>query len=553
MGENRKMSLGGPLLKGRSLFKGRGAAGLWAGLLFTAALGFWHGIDVKDGIAQTGRGWLLGWYGLAVFWGLLSLLFLGVMVLGRERWRPERFFAAASLSLGLLFMGVLPPLSAPDEVSHYISAYQVSNRLLGRPAADGEGRVYIRAEDAWVEDMEAALDDKGGGLLSEEPAKILGQTLDQDAYAVFHDGGRGGGGEGLAVSYQPAVRTTPLAYAPQALGLALGQLLGLGSIGLLFMGRAFNLAFYTLMGWLAIRRTPFGKEVFAGAGLLPMSLHLAASMSYDVMILAMSGYFLAVCLDLAYQAKRVRAADILVLALALAVMGPCKMVYGVIAGFCLLIPVKKFGGWGRWAAGAACVLGAFGAAMFLVNRQTVALYTGITDRYVAWAQEPGYSFAQLIHSPLKVLRLCYNTLALQGEQLFGGMIGERLGNMDPVLNIPFPVVLALGACLAVLALKKPGEALYLSLGQRVWIWFLCACCLGALMFSMLLAWTPVSAVMVQGVQGRYLLPLLPAMLLTMKNSRVVRTGGGDWWILFGMACMDVYGIWRIFGIVCMRV
>ena len=27
----------------------------------------------------------------------------------------------------------------------------------------------------------------------------------------------------------------------------------------------------------------------------------------------------------------------------LAVMGPCKMVYGVIAGLCLLIPDEKFG------------------------------------------------------------------------------------------------------------------------------------------------------------------------------------------------------------------
>ncbi len=535
------------------LLSGRGTAGIGAGLFITAALGLWHGLDVREGIAQTGRSWLYGWYGLAFFWGILSLAALGAMVLRRKNWRPERFFAAASLSLGVLFMGVLVPLSAPDEVSHYISAYQVANQLLGRKAADEEGRVYIRAQDAWVEDMEDVLADDGSGARSGKPAEILGQTVDQDTYAVFHNGGAGKGGEGLAVSYQPAVRTTPLAYVPQALGLALGQLLGLGSIGLLFMGRAFNLAFYTLMGFLSIRRTPFGKEVFAGAGLLPMSLHLAASMSYDVMILAMSGYFLAVCLDLAYAAKRVRAADILVLALTLAVMGPCKMVYGVIAGFCLLIPVKKFGGWGKWAAGAACVLGAFGAAMFLVNRQTVALYTGITDRYVTWAQEPGYSFAELLHSPLKVLRLCYNTLAVQGEQLFGGMIGENLGNMDPVLNIPFPVVLALGACLVVLALKKPGEALYISLGQKAWIWFLCACCLGALMFSMLLAWTPVSAATVQGVQGRYLLPLLPALLLTVKNGRVVRTGGGDWWILFGMACMDVYGILRIFGIVCMRV
>ena len=73
-----------------------------------------------------------------------------------------------------------------------------------------------------------------------------------------------------------------------------------------------------------------------------MSLHLAASLSYDVVILAFTGYFTAVCLDLAYKAETVKVGDVIVLAVVMAVMGPCKMVYGAIAGFCLLVPVRKF-------------------------------------------------------------------------------------------------------------------------------------------------------------------------------------------------------------------
>ena len=72
-----------------------------------------------------------------------------------------------------------------------------------------------------------------------------------------------------------------------------------------------------------------------------MSLHLAASLSYDVVILAFTGYFTAVCLDLAYKAETVKVGDVIVLAVVMAVMGPCKMVYGAIAGFCLLVPVRS--------------------------------------------------------------------------------------------------------------------------------------------------------------------------------------------------------------------
>ena len=532
--------------------------------LAVAVLGLWHGLDVRDGIARTGNRFLYGWYGAAFVWGMGLLAASGWLLLIRKQWSLERVFVVCSLALGVLFAAVLPPLSAPDEVAHYISAYQVSNRLMGKTAADEDGRVLIRAQDAWVEDLEDVLADDGSGRTSDRDSAVLGQMVTQYTYGEIRGGGKaaeapGGGnfaavsGDGVAVSYQPAVHTTPLAYAPQAVGITLARALGLGSIGLLFLGRLFNLLFYTGMGYLTMRRMPFGKEVVFGVGLLPMTLNLVSSMSYDVMILAMTAYFTAVCLDLAYRAERVRLLDVAVLALVMAVMGPCKMVYGVIAGLCLLIPVKKFGGWGRWLLAAAAVLGAFALAMLVVNSQTVALYTGIQDRHVIWADEPGYSFAQLIHSPLLVLKMCYSTLVWQGGELFSGMIGGSLGNMDPVLNTPYIIVLGLAFILLMLVLRKPGESLKISGGQRVWIWAICLICLGALMFSMLLAWTPVSASFIRGVQGRYLLPLLPIFALSLKNDRLVRTDCDDRKLLFGMICMDVYVILRIFSVVCLRV
>ena len=54
-------------------------------------------------------------------------------------------------------------------------------------------------------------------------------------------------------------------------------------------------------------------------------------------------------LDLAYKAETVKVGDVIALAVVMAVMGPCKMVYGAIAGFCLLVPVRKFGNLGNWS------------------------------------------------------------------------------------------------------------------------------------------------------------------------------------------------------------
>ena len=72
------------------------------------------------------------------------------------------------------------------------------------------------------------------------------------------------------------------------------------------------------------------------------------------------------------------------------------------------------------------------------------MYTQESDSYVAWAEEAGYSFAELIHQPVRVLQLFYNTVSWQGESLYSGIFLESpLGNRDPVLNTPYVIILVL--------------------------------------------------------------------------------------------------------------
>ena len=67
-----------------------------------------------------------------------------------ECWKLPGLYFGVVMCLGILYMLVLAPLSAPDEVSHYISAYELSNRFLGLPGTDEDGYIYIRAEDDWI-------------------------------------------------------------------------------------------------------------------------------------------------------------------------------------------------------------------------------------------------------------------------------------------------------------------------------------------------------------------------------------------------------------------
>lgn len=531
---------------GRSLW-------LWA-VLAVAVFGLWHLPDVRAGAAESGDGFLTAWYGILAAGDLAVMVLAGWLLFGKRASMPS-VAAVCALGLGVLYLGVMAPLSAPDEVSHFISAYRLSNVLMGQPGADSEGRVYIRSQDSFLLDTEIGPGENLPEREEEQDTTVLGQTLTEETYRIIHERGFRGTGDGeMTVTAKPPVETTPLAYLPQALGIVLGRLLGLGGLGLVRLGRLGNLLFYTAVFRCAVKRLPFGKEVMMGVGLLPMTLHLTASFSYDTMILAMSFLLTAVTFDLAFGGGMVRKRDVVLLAAVMGVLGPCKMIYGVLMGFCLLIPVRKFGGWKKWLISAAAVAAVYAAAMILVNSRTIAGYAGETESYVGWAEEAGYSLSWVLANPLGTLRLLYNTVLMRGEFFHLTMMGNWMGNLDPVLDVPYLLVWAMTFVLFFLALKKPGEeTVYFSRRQRIWTAVLCLGCAAAAMLSMLIAWTPMSSPYVMGVQGRYFLPFLPALLMILKNDWIVLKKNRDKELLYFMVCANGCALLRLFSIVSIRI
>ena len=516
-------------------------------VLLVILAGGWHFLDTRAGVMESGDGWLLRLY-LGLFaWVLLILGFTAVCLLGR-RLRLELCVFLSVLLLGCAYLVTLPPLSSPDEIAHFASSYGISNRLLGMEAEDGDGHVYLRREDEALSNIY--------GATGEEERISLGRLLDEETWKflaahgspVFTDQA----GREMVPSVISTVKTTPMAYVPQAIGITLARLLGLNCVYLAFLGRLMNLLLFAGMTALSVHFIPAGKLILYGTALLPMSLHLAASLSYDAFVMSGCFFFGSYCMYLAYAKPKVEKRDIAALSVTIALLGPCKIVYAVVLGFALLIPVKKFGGWKPWALSALAVFVSFLGAMVLVNSQIIAGYAAGTDTYVTWAAEEGYSLPFILHNPLRYMRMVYETVTVQGGELFLTMLGSRLGNLDAVLSVPFFILAGLTACLVGMGIRSAGEALYVTAGQKLWLLFLAGACLLGLMTAMLIALTPLSAGSIAGVQGRYLLPLLPFVVLTLKNDRLVRTAGSDERLVFYMCAMNGYVVLRLFSIVSMR-
>ena len=66
-----------------------------------------------------------------------------------------------------------------------------------------------------------------------------------------------------------------------------------------------------------------------------------------------------------------------------------------------------------------------------------------------------------------------------------------------------------------------GSQIQICKGQRAWMFLLCAGSTGLILLGMLLQWTPMGYVSIEGVQGRYFLPFMLVLLTACKNKFIL--------------------------------
>ena len=423
----------------------------------------------------------------------------------------SHLFLLALICSGLVYMGVFTPFTVPDEVYHFEATYCLSNALMGEGYQSDP--VMMRADDAvLLEELSPTL------RLSDYESVVngLAQPIVEDASPV---GVETGSPFDLG-SNPPQVRI----FA--ALGITLARLLQLGPYYLVYLGRLFNLAFFIVIAYLAYRVTPIGKNVFAAVCLLPMTLHLAASYSYDAGILCLSFLVTALVLRALFRSDRMGPVECAQIVIAVSLLAPCKVIYSLIALVALFIPSSRFASRKQELA---IKLGCFGLVALVVLLTRMASIVNLSGVEVTSASELDYRGAEtgqfytltdILASPIKFFIMYLRTFDTQGAYYLFTMLGTWLTWFQPEVRSPdiFGVMLVLILLLALL--RSADDGMTLPSPVR-------ALCVGvfvvgslAAMASMLLGWTFNTEQIIQGVQGRYFLPYLPLLLLGLRPRRV---------------------------------
>lgn len=420
---------------------------------------------------------------------------------------PQKWFAAVALVFGAAFVFATPPYQVPDEFGHASKAYLLS-----------EGRIFPEKTE-----------ESSGGFIPSSLGVIGVMADGKGAFSPLVAPGLFevplNPGDKAFAQFPNLVVYSPLVYAPQAAGMAIGRAVQLPAAGVFYAGRLANLIAYVTLFYLAIRLIPFGKWAMAIVALLPMHLLLAGSLSADPATIAIVGLFIAAVLYMRTLLSPLTRRQIIYVALASVAIGLTKIPFPLILVMLLLIPVRVLGGTRkRWLA---YILGIAGLAA-LTAMLWLLLVKNYAIPYGPPGVDPSSQLSFILSHPLAFIKIIFLNYVSSASDIYVQQYVVSVGPVAMWLPVWLTYAYTLFLGFVFFGLSSKSKAV-LSRWQKLLIGGLAAAIVTVIGALLYISWTPVASPKVEGFQARYFTPLLLLLipLCCAKVARVRHTFTGE--------------------------
>lgn len=433
--------------------------------------------------------------------------------------RYERLFVWLALLFGLLFVFLVPPMSAPDETNHFTRAFLLAHGQFFPMVDASKKAVGTVTPDLplFLRTWNVSISAPGSHISPQTFAGLFTAAVSPNAPPV-------------AVDY-PYPYLSFFLYLPQALGIVLGEaLFGLFRMSAhyniylqMLFARMANLGFYIGAISLTIRITPFFKRTLAILTLMPMAVFIASSCSYDVFLYSFCLLYLAFVLKCAYDpaVTEIKGRQLFVLILLQFCILLGKYVYFPLLLLIFLIPREKFHGRPRRKILLATALpSAVCLAVWLIAYKISTLGVAADPYANVYRQQAQF----VLFHPVQYAAMLLDNLYRYRQDWVTGFVG-LFGWLNAPLPLPFilfyVVLLIVSSVLEVVINRT-----FLS---RRMLAFVAVTCYILVATAEYVVWTPslgngtVGQSNIIGVQGRYFIPFAFPLLLLLANKWAYRT------------------------------
>ena len=405
------------------------------------------------------------------------------------------------LSLGIVFMTIIPAYQVPDEPNHLFTAYELSNKILGQD----QKTLHIREEEFnYAGSMKEVTPERRSKVWSS-----LFKTTNKTKMKPFSS---------------PIVATPSFQYILPAIGISIARLLHLSASTAYFFGRLLNLIFFVLAISFSIKITPIGKHVFFAIALFPVTIQQGMSFSYDVPIIAFSFLLIAEGLNLIYNKFDIVSKNgiihLFIFAVSILVVFIVKQ-HAYSALLLLLLPViSRHRNINKKGITKVILLLFIIGIMAFLALLIYAQFNPLKEpaHYIFGSQQI-YSLQHIINHPVNTFAILLNLVEDQSAFFISSMITGPLGWLEVPVNglvflgfiLSLPIIINLTSDAEKEKIDNFDKFIY-TLIALLTIMFICG--------GMLISWTTISSATIEGIQGRYFIPVMPIILILFTSKKI---------------------------------
>lgn len=439
-------------------------------------------------------------------WSLKDLLLVGITGVASlliivksfidNKDKLEKVFVTIGTPLLIAYMIFVIPFKVPDENYHIYRAFNIARGdiLISKE----QNEETVPNEFLSIEEIQKYSD------LFEVKSKNIHIPSNGEETKSFN----------AAQAYFPSI------YIGPVIANIIGNIINLDVINLIYLMRIMNIIIYLVLGYYTIKFLPFGKLLMLVYLCIPMMLHQAASVSPDGFMNGMALLFIAYSMKLlftkndeAYTMKEKVIYFVLALLATLNKAAYMPLIFiAVLLIFNKKHPINKKDKIFMFAT--ICIMVALTAGWYLIGNR----YTDTRDIVVnIKGANSSEQLKFVMSNPKHFLKLLFDCLWNNKTLFTYQALGSQLGYLDINVDTFFTTFYLILLLFAPFVEKSEFK---LAKFQKLWLLLITLGIASITCFAMYLGWSRPGLEFIDGVQGRYFLPvlILPLLCLIPKDN-----------------------------------
>lgn len=438
-----------------------------------------------------------------------------------SRWPIEKIFLVFSLIVGSFYVLAIPIGRAPDEESHFFRAYELSN---GHLVSDiNENGDIGTAESSSIEIIR---DFKEKNVTYSEIASNIDIYPEEEQSFVVTS----------------AYNYNIFSYLPQVVGIWLGRIFNLSLLRTAYLAKFINLIVCIIILYFSIKYIPIFKKFLFLQAFLPVTMQAMASFSPDGLVIATATALISLVLYFIYsyqhtfQPKHYFLIFIICLFLSMS-----KIAYAPLCLLLFAIPAQRFGSWQK----KICIILGIGASIFAVLVLWLIMAPSMQSVSDSSAQ-----ISTILGNPIGYLAIILHSVSANFNLYLLGFFGSYLEWFNIMLS---PVYIIPNIVIFIILCHQTSQTLTITKTFK-YLAILVSTILAFMTFTtMFIQWTNIGATIIDGVQGRYFIPimlLIPSFFLRTKkpNSKPLHSKFSHNYYLYGFLLFE--SVYAITNIIC---